>query len=301
MTKMHRLILALPCAVAAAAKGDLACALDGTMVNATTFPLIREDLAASLLAGLCGANRGLFVTHPGDGHVYGCAAFPPQWAPNKKVKHCAATGLCACDTWDANAVVRQFDGGNMTAKEAVDVYDKYVEAVYASTPGLSKDPRACGAGGFAALMGSECVSTDEIYKAVTLRGIAGLDGAGRSVKTTPHTSEDYDAMKALGLNSVRVPVKSEDVSSLAKIDMRVILAVYGDVDVDVKDAALVECDAAATKVRAAAAKAGVPVLLRVDSEEALRSYDESDGVAYEISRFFSVSFFVPSGDGVVVA
>ena len=321
---MRRLIaiLMLQPYATAAAKSDLACALDPTMVNATTFPLIREDLAASLLAGLCGANRGLFVTHPGDGHVYGCAAFPPQWAPNHKVKHCASTGLCACDTWDANAVVRQFDGGNLTAEEAVHVYDQYVEAVYASTPGSSKDPRACGAGGFAALSGSDCVSTDEVYKAVTLRGIAGLDGAGRSVKTTPHTSEDYDAMKALGLNAVRVPVKAEDVASLDKIDMRVILAVYGDADVDLSDAALVECDAAATKVRAAAAKAGVPVLLRVDSEEALRAYEGSDGVAYEISRLFSVSFFVPSfspsrrtrprarpstsarigvGDGVVVA
>ena len=104
--------------------------------------------------------------------------------------------------------------------------------------------------------------------------------------------------------------------------MRVILAVYGDADVDLSDATLVECDAVATKVRAAAAKAGVPVLLRVDSEDALRAYEGSDGVAYEISRLFSVSFFVPSfspsrrtrprarpstsarigvGDGVVVA
>ena len=129
---------------------------------------------------------------------------------------------------------------------------------------------------------------------MTLRGVAGLDWAGHAVKMTPHTSEDYDAMKALGLNSVRVPVKAEDVSSLDKIDLRVILAVYGDADVDLSDAALVECDAAATKVRAAAAKAGVPVLLRVDSEEALRAYEGSDGVAYEISRLFSVSFFVPS-------
>ena len=171
-------------------------------------------------------------------------------------------------------------------------HDKYVEAVYASTPGSSKDPRACGAGGFAALTGSECISTtDDTYKAVTLHGIAGLDGAGHAVKTTPHTSEDYDAMKALGLNSVRVPVKAEDVASLDKIDLRVILAVYGDADVDLSDAALVECDAAATKVRAAAAKAGVPVLLRVDSEEALRAYEGSDGVAYEISRLFSVCVF----------
>ena len=288
-------------AAAAAKSSDLTCALDATMVNATTFPLIREDLAASLLAGLCGANRGLFVTKPGDGHVYGCAAFPPQWAPNKKVKHCASTGLCQCDTWDANAVVRQFDGGNMTAEEACGVYDKYVEAVYASTPGSSKDPRACGAGGFAALSGSDCISVDDTYKAVTLRGVAGLDGAGHAVKMTPHTSEDYEAMNALGLNSVRVPVKAEDVSSLDKIDMRVILAVYGDADVDLSDAALVECDAAATKVRAAAKAAGVPVLLRVDSEEALRSYDESDGVAYEISRLFSVSFSAFVGDGVGVA
>ena len=90
-----------------------------------------------------------------------------------------------------------------------------------------------------------------------------------------------------------MPVKAEDVASLDKIDLRVILAVYGDADVDLSDAALVECDAAATKVRAAAKAAGVPVLLRVDSEEALRAYEGSDGVAYEISRFFSVSFFVP--------
>ena len=90
------------------------------MVNATTFPLIREDLAASLLAGLCGANRGLFVTRR-PVMCTAARAFPPQWAPNQKVKHCASTGLCQCDTWDANAVVRQFDGGNLTA-EAVRSY-----------------------------------------------------------------------------------------------------------------------------------------------------------------------------------
>ena len=70
---MHRLIplIALQHAIAAAKSSDLTCALDATMVNATTFPLIREDLAASLLAGLCGANRGLFVTEPLSlGHVY---------------------------------------------------------------------------------------------------------------------------------------------------------------------------------------------------------------------------------------
>ena len=162
-------------------------------------------------------ERTAAVVRPGDGHVYGCAAFPPQWAPNQKVKHCASTGLCQCNTWDANAVVRQFDGGNLTAEEAVHVYDKYVEAVYASTPGSSKDPRACGAGGFAALTGSECISTTDSYKAVTLRGIAGLDGAGRPVKTTPNVRR-RDAMKALGLNS---PSPSRPrLFFLDKIDLR---------------------------------------------------------------------------------
>ena len=61
-TSMTRLLAAVvlqhAVAAAAAKSSDLTCALDGTMVNATTFPLIREDLAASLLAGSSQINRG---------------------------------------------------------------------------------------------------------------------------------------------------------------------------------------------------------------------------------------------------
>ena len=171
------------------------------------------------------------------------------------------------------------------------VYDKYVEAVYASTPGSSKDPRACGAGGFAALTGSECISTTRFIQGGDAARYRG-PGRGRSCR---ENDTSYVGRlrrdESTGSEQRPRPVKAEDVASLDKIDLRVILAVYGDADVDLSDAALVECDAAATKVRAAAAKAGVPVLLRVDSEEALRAYEGSDGVAYEISRLFSVSFF----------
>ena len=185
---LHSLSLAA-CAlcVVAAAQDAITCNLEEAMINATTWPLVREDLAGrgaraeepqasprrrgavaaappplwprgaaavttcrkdapppsdagspraaaappqkrgcrgrpprevgpqhhrSLLAGLCGKNRGLFVTDPPDGGVYGCGAFPTSWAPNDVVKHCAAPdSTCAVKTWDANAVVQQYDCG----------------------------------------------------------------------------------------------------------------------------------------------------------------------------------------------
>lgn len=282
---MNRLIAALALLQGTAlAKSDITCGLDAHIINETTFPLIREDLAGSLLAAMCGANRGLFVTTPGDGHVYGCGLFPPQWA-NEKVEHCA-THPCACATWDANAVVQQYDGGNLTATEAVDMYDQYVAAVYASSPEKEKDVRACDAGGFAVLSGAACVAPSDTYRAVTLRGIAGLDGNGHTVAHTPHSSKDYEAIQALGLDSVRIPVKAEDVKQFDTGDLRVILAVYGDAVIDLDGVALVEADETATEVLKAAKAAGVPVLLRLESEAALNSYAGTDGVAYAISRVY---------------
>jgi len=290
---MNRVIAALLCTTAVA-KSDITCGLDAHIINETTFPLIREDLAGSLLAAMCGANRGLFVTSPGDGHVYGCGLFPPQWA-NEKVEHCA-THPCACATWDANAVVQQYDGGNLTAAEAVDIYDQYVAAVYASSPEKEKDVRACDAGGFAVLSGAACVAPSDTYRAVTLRGIAGLDGNGHTVAHTPHSSKDYEAITALGLDSVRIPVKAEDVKQFDTGDLRVILAVYGDAAIDLDGVALVEADVDATEVRKAAKAAGVPVLLRLESEAALNSYAGTDGVAYAISRACAASII--NFDGV---
>ena len=77
----------------------LTCGLNDAVLTPSSFGDVADQLAGSLLAGLCGKNRGIFVTNPGDGHVYGCGKFPDAWA-NKKVRRSGAP-------WDANAVVTQ--------------------------------------------------------------------------------------------------------------------------------------------------------------------------------------------------
>ena len=109
--------------------------LDGSVLNSSTFGIVKDELAGLLFAGLCGKNRGIFVLDPGDGAVYGCGKFPAAWR-NEAV---ASSG----SAWDSNGVISQFDGGNMTAEEAVATYGKYVSAVYAT--GDRDDAHACDA------------------------------------------------------------------------------------------------------------------------------------------------------------
>eukprot|EP00457_Paulinella_chromatophora_P003750 gb/GEZN01003758.1/.p1 GENE.gb/GEZN01003758.1/~~gb/GEZN01003758.1/.p1 ORF type:complete len:598 (-),score=96.03 gb/GEZN01003758.1/:275-2068(-) len=53
------------------------CQLD-PKVNADSWPSYKDEIG-NLFASACGRNRGVFVVNPPDGHTYGCANFPPAW------------------------------------------------------------------------------------------------------------------------------------------------------------------------------------------------------------------------------
>ena len=93
---------ALPLLLVAAARAaaddddDVVCTIAPRVLNETTFPLVKDDLAGILLASTCGKNRGLFVA---EGAVGSCTSFPRAWA---------GPGVPAGAAWDANAVVVEY-------------------------------------------------------------------------------------------------------------------------------------------------------------------------------------------------
>ena len=174
----------------------LTCGLNDAVLTPSSFGDVADQLAGSLLAGLCGKNRGIFVTAPGDGHVYGCGKFPDAWA-NGKVRRSGAP-------WDANAVVVQYQAGNLTATEAWAAYDAYAALSYTSSVGYADDVHACDAGGLVRLRcdgyGDDARGP---VRAATLNGLYVDDDLFGSVA---YGAEDFRAMAALGLNAARVPV-----------------------------------------------------------------------------------------------
>ena len=279
----------------------LECRLNAKVIDASTFGEVAGELAGSLLAGLCGRNRGIFVLEPGDGHVYSCGKFPAAWAEDKTLLEDEAV------PWDANGVVTQFEAGSLDAEAAVKVYDAFAQAVFASSPGAEGDIHACDAGGLVAL---DCDDVDVAAAPLRLVSAAGLyvddDGSG-AVRYGP---EDFGAIKALGLNGLRIPVPASFFETESSVFAETLYATmqaaansglsefvvalrgaHGTEEVAnaVKFAATVsaqfagriaavEVDASADvgqSAVAAAAAAGVLVARRVPDEDALRTFDEA--------------------------
>jgi hypothetical protein len=171
------------------------CRLDPTVVNADTLPQL-HDMGLSFFATLCGRNRGAFVF---SNHTWGCTALPPQFFASVALP-------------DANAIVQQYQGGNLTAQETVDVLNQLVEAVYQSTPHHESDPFACELGGLSQLQCQTNMPLTTTIRSVTLAGLfteASWATGGRPL--TPHqqrhfyTAQDFHDMHKLGLNTVQIP------------------------------------------------------------------------------------------------
>ena len=192
------------------------------------FPL---DVTAGLLAPLCGRNRGIFVLDPPDGHTYGCVKFPmtSAWGGVKIT--------------DANAIAKQYEAGNLTSAETLQVFDRYVGAVYDSSPDAEKDPKACDAGGLTSLQGDECEAVDtrpwsKVFgdapvRAATASGLftpaawasddsgetsdpAAVGGAfcedadvASQHLSAFYTAQDFLEMRAFGLNAWRLPLPAQ--------------------------------------------------------------------------------------------
>jgi hypothetical protein len=221
------------------------------VLNKHTFPkFVKTEGAIGLwiFSPLCGRNRGAFVLDPPDGHTYGCVEFPKHFAQLAGVKYDNIT--------DSNSIQKQFDAGNITASEAVDILDLYVQSVFYSSGDVSKDPMACAVNGLTKL---ECnadksSSDDTKIRAVTLVGAltpAPWATGGKPLTLdeakTYYTADDFADMKNLGLNAVQIPVplsifdkvsdgaeKIEFLRSLMKqardADLKAIVVLENDVD-----------------------------------------------------------------------
>jgi hypothetical protein len=118
---------------------------------------------------------------------------------------------------DANAIKNQYVAGNTTAAGTVDMLDYLVQNVYKSTPDPQSTPYACEFNGLAALTcennrRSPLKSGDPI-RAVGLAGLlvpAPWATGGQELSLDQaaafYTTDDFDDMKDLGLNSVQIEV-----------------------------------------------------------------------------------------------
>ncbi|GAX24520.1 hypothetical protein FisN_18Lh074 [Fistulifera solaris] len=177
------------------------CRLDPTVVNADTLPQL-HDMGLSFFATLCGRNRGAFVL---QNHTWGCTALPPQFAPE-------SGGGDVVWLPDANAIQTQYQGGNLTAQETVNVLNLMIEAVYQSTPNHEADPFACELGGLAQLQCQTTKPSTTTVRSVTLAGLFtealwATGGTPLTPKQQHHfyTAQDFHDMHQHGLNTVQIP------------------------------------------------------------------------------------------------
>ena len=182
--------------------------LDNTVVNEATLGEM-TDLGLSFFANLCGRNRGAFVLDPSDGHTWGCTEFPPDFAE-------LATGTNASVPMpDANAIVKTFQGKNVTVTETLAYLDYLVKMVYHSTANVEKDAYACNTAGLSKLQCPPVHALPKI-KAVATAGLfvpapwaTGGHTLTKAERLAFYTATDFVAMRKLGLNTVQIPFPLE--------------------------------------------------------------------------------------------
>ena len=220
---MVRLTL-LVAVLAMGATNAVRCELDPALYNIAAFDDVAVDFPATVVAPLCGRNRGAFALDPPDGHTYSCTVFPGTdgtWG-GAQVK-------------DANAIAKLWGVGNLSDDAALAALDAFVGAVYASTDHRVDDPQACEVSGLARLVCDDDDGDDgddtaddtaddganattawmlklsanatTKIRAVTLAGLyANSTFAGEGVS---YDTVDFSEMAALGLNSVKIPVAAD--------------------------------------------------------------------------------------------
>jgi hypothetical protein len=199
------------------------CVIDRDVLNADTFPDMTQ-VGLSLFAPLCGRNRGVFVTSPGDGKTYGCADLPADFASRAaKLRHGTSEDtkkkVPAYPLVDANAIGDAYRNGTLTGADAVNVLDLLVQMIYHSSgDGVASDVHACDVSGLTML---SCLSvpprSHPRLRAATLAGVLSSSTpwatGGRTLTVDEargfYTAADFDDMANLGLNTVQIPVSSQ--------------------------------------------------------------------------------------------
>lgn len=195
---------------------NIQCELDRALVNENTLPLMK-DFGLSIFASVCGKNRGAFVLHPSDGKTYSCLKLPENildlvgiHADTSAVS--ANTTLPVFEITDVNSIKENYKDGNLTAADTVSMLDFLVKNAYESSSSVDKDPYACDVSGLVTLNCSSERSKLPI-RAVTMAGVffPSLWATGGKELTLQEASrfyetEDFNEMKALGLNTVYIPV-----------------------------------------------------------------------------------------------
>ncbi len=143
-----------------------------------------------------------------------CLSFPEVFSTN--------VGLGWNDTIpDSATFTESFAAGNITASQAVEVVDQYVNAVYkTSAEGASSNPYGCDVGGLATLQ--NCTSSTgtprslrkdkDIIRAVTLSGafVPSFATGGETLTMNEvkefYTDNDFKEMVKLGVNTIQIPV-----------------------------------------------------------------------------------------------
>ena len=228
MVRLTMLVAALASAATHAAR----CELDPTLYTVEAFDSVAVDVPATVVAPLCGRNRGAFALDPPDGHTYSCTVFPGTdgtWA-GPQVE-------------DANAIATLYACGNLSANAALGALNAFVGAVYASTDYRADDPQACEVSGLARLVcddddgddGDDTAddTADDGANATTawmlklsanattkIRAVtlAGLYANSTFAGEVEYCTADFTEMAALGLNSVKIPVAADRFLSGASLD-----------------------------------------------------------------------------------
>ena len=209
----------------------IVCKLDRTVLNEQTVSSM-DDMALSLFAALCGKNRGAFVLEPPDGNTYGCLNLPSNFwsSPNNSIttttvsddddanSTAAGTALMMVTSIDTTEdLITNYQNGNLTSYDTLDIIDSMTDAVYKSTPNVKKDPYACAVNGLTTLECSyERMNNNQSLllkhmRAVTLEGVlkeaSWMMMTGKDNKILL-TKQDFMEMKALGLTTVQIPIES---------------------------------------------------------------------------------------------
>eukprot|EP00978_Attheya_sp_CCMP212_P047159 scaffold421244_cov58-Attheya_sp.AAC.4 len=203
-----------------AAADRVNCVVDRNVLNANTYPDF-SNIGLAVFAPLCGKNRGAFVTNPPDGRTYGCVSFPGSFG--EKV------GVSSDIIVDSNSIQKKYDDGNITASDAVELVDLFVQSVYFSSPLVEEDYMACAVGGIAKLdCPKQSLSEVDTIRAVTLAGVfvPATWATSGSILTSEqsesfYSQSDFEDMKALGLNTVHIPISAKmfEKDSSKELDM----------------------------------------------------------------------------------
>jgi hypothetical protein len=219
---------------------SVTCIVDRSILNEKTAGDL-DDIMGGVFGPACGLNRGAFVLDPSDGHTYGCTDFPKSFADFAGIQG-------DVDIKDANAVKLQFEGGNITAAETIELIDIFSKSVYHSTANVEGDIYACNLNGLAYLdCGSRPImpGMNGPIRSVTLAGLFvpapwATGGVKLSLKQAAkfYTSSDFGDMVKLGLNTVLIPVPTSAFGSDASHSDEKVLSVLKDILDLVKDAGL---------------------------------------------------------------